>query len=957
MLLDNTISLTIAHSQGASTKHISKGDDGKLSKQSRGISYADFRLCQFPGLRAFADSLQTLTPEDVLIYGVPRVADGILVPQSSKEIFRQKPGYFSRTRTNFRFPDGGALLMLDYDPDPAEKPRTCAEITDLLFSQLLPEANGCGYLWWPSAGSCIFDEVTDAELVGIHGQRFLLHVQHGTDIPRIGKIMQQRAWLKGLGRIDIGKAGQLLERGLFDWAVFQPERVDYLAGATCGEGLVQRRPAPLVVDGPAFASTMLIDEDGQRRQRLESLPPNQLREVSTHIAQAKAQVQDKATAKRWEWATANADQLAAKQGISREQSFGILMQATETSRLMADVVIRLSDGVEVSVGELLDNPDLYHDRECCDPLEPDYRSDSRIGIIKLRSGGTPYIYSHAHGGRRFTLHRARQRIELVSGEHYRAVDATLDVLRKTDSFYEIGQGGESVLVRLIGTQSSVINDIYLRRRCEQEVEYFVQKQGDDDQQKEFRKNAPISIAKEILAMSKDRGFPLLRGVISVPCVLPKGRVLDTAGFDSEAELLLIMEEGACPKVPLHPPLDAVATAVAALWKPFAEFPFVDAVARGVHLAALLTAPCRSGLSNAPGIGYTASTVGSGKTLLAKCVANLADGQVCLLMPTDDESEMRKQLLAIGLASQNTLVIDNMSGHVTSDALAAAMTSGKITGRILGVSHTTTVPFNMLLMITGNNLSFSSDLARRILQCRIEPNLERPDNREFGLDPESYVRDHRMLLAEAVCTIIRGYLTHGERCGKGSTASYEEWDFLIRQTVCWLAAHPELCGSVVFADPVLAIDKSMEEDPDKAKLGGFLEAMWAWRGSEVFRVADLCKFFMQCELDAFCRNGSNSTLADVLEDIASVRGGKLNPRSLGKWLSANKDRLVNDLRIVQIPGRKDVQQWMIQAVTGSRPTPIFLPQTTLLTPRDVLAHAVGHSHVFSHLTEATQPRLN
>ena len=61
--------------------------------------------------------------------------------------------------------------------------------------------------------------------------------------------------------------------------------------------------------------------------------------------------------------------------------------------------------------------------------------------------------------------------------------------------------------------------------------------------------------------------------------------------------------------------------------PFNGFPFVDARARAALLSALLTAAVRPILPTAPAHGFDAPTVGSGKTLLARCIGRSSRGTI------------------------------------------------------------------------------------------------------------------------------------------------------------------------------------------------------------------------------------------------------------------------------------------------------------------------------------------
>ena len=54
---------------------------------------------------------------------------------------------------------------------------------------------------------------------------------------------------------------------------------------------------------------------------------------------------------------------------------------------------------------MLDNPEKYDRQQGCDPVEPDYRGDTRIAMFFANTGkkARPHIFSHAHGGITYKL--------------------------------------------------------------------------------------------------------------------------------------------------------------------------------------------------------------------------------------------------------------------------------------------------------------------------------------------------------------------------------------------------------------------------------------------------------------------------------------------------------------------------------------------------------------------------
>lgn len=388
------ITCTVLTAPTPCTKRIALRVDGGLDKTSRGITRATADKVVCADIYAFAERLQQLTNRNALMLGVNAAARTVIVPEQHVTADLHARGVRSRTRKHFAYPPGAALMMLDYDPEPGKPPLEREALLDTLF-ELLPEARGCAHVWWPSAGSHIVDESNGREVIGCAGQRVYLAVTCGSNIPRIGKILEQRVWLAGLGRYDVSRAGSLLQRGIFDNSVWQPERIDYIGGADCIPPLVQRRPALLVADGPAFDAATLGDLDDVAKARVKRLQKA-----------ARTALEPQAAETRAAWVETHAGPLATKRGITHEAAKALLARACQDSRLEPDFVILMNDGSEVTVGEIVVDRARYHGCRCRDPLEPDYRDDPRIGYIDLTPGQPPVIHSHAHGGVRYSLQGA-----------------------------------------------------------------------------------------------------------------------------------------------------------------------------------------------------------------------------------------------------------------------------------------------------------------------------------------------------------------------------------------------------------------------------------------------------------------------------------------------------------------------------------------------------------------------
>src|SRR5258708_28783043 len=66
----------------------------------------------------------------------------------------------------------------------------------------------------------------------------------------------------------------------------------------------------------------------------------------------------------------------------------------------------------------------------------------------------------------------------------------------------------------------------------------------------------------------------------------------------------------------------------------------------------------------------------------------------------------------------------------SDMLSSILTERPASIRILGKSTNVTVNSTALILVTGNALTVVEDLARRLLQCELDAQVEDPESRPF-----------------------------------------------------------------------------------------------------------------------------------------------------------------------------------------------------------------------------------
>lgn len=161
---------------------------------------------------------------------------------------------------------------------------------------------------------------------------------------------------------------------------------------------------------------------------------------------------------------------------------------------------------------------------------------------------------------------------------------------------------------------------------------------------------------------------------------------------------------------------------------------------------------------------------------------------------------------------------------------------------------------------------------------------------------------------AALTIVRAYITAGRpKAAKGRIASFELWDDLVRQPLCWLQKLVENSGRDAtdlprFVDPADSIDRAASENPETSKLAALLNAWIATFGTTPTSPAQAIAKVTQLV-------GNETVLFDALDEIAG-QNGKLNVRILGRWLERHAGQLCTGLRLVLANRTNGLKRWIV-----------------------------------------------
>ena len=377
-------------------------------------------------------------------------------------------------------------------------------------------------------------------------------------------------------------------------------------------------------------------------------------------------------------------------------------------------------------------------------------------------------------------------------------------------------------------------------------------------------------------------FRPLKAVITAPVVDSDGRIINQPGYDPETQLFL---ELSIPfRIDQSPTRKQVSKAIETLMQPFRDFPFSSPVDRGVQIAAMLSAWLRPVLPTCPAFGIDAPDQGTGKTLLAKCIAAIGGERTPIKapLPSHDGAEVGKVILASLRDGKNVVVFDNQLGSFDSASLAAALTTPVYEGRLLGKSEMVKAPNATMFVFTGNNLSFKGDMARRVYTIRIDANTAEPTQRKFNFCPLEMVLDERNSIIEAMATLVLAQLNDADYKAKETTGSFEKWDKLVRQTVLWLSDRK----FIKVDDPALAIRNSKSNDPTRRAESRVLHALHKTFGQKKFTSSEALE-----------------NLRDVITE-SWPHVGEFNAHSLTTALKHRKDRIIDGRKLIDAGTNRD-----------------------------------------------------
>ena len=274
----------------------------------------------------------------------------------------------------------------------------------------------------------------------------------------------------------------------------------------------------------------------------------------------------------------------------------------------------------------------------------------------------------------------------------------------------------------------------------------------------------------------------------------------------------------------------------------------------------------------------------------------------------DPVEMGKQISATALAGDALVLFDNLAngGLFGNPALDRALTGRTWRDRILGkLEMTPNLDLIAVFFASGNNTALCSDVARRIVQNRLECPHEHPEERTGFTIPDllGHAAKHRGGLVIAVLTILRAYILAGKPRLDLTPMDFVAWAGLIRNAVYWATG----------IDPCADHHELADSNPERGQSAALVEA---WHELQVglnrkgFTVAEMLRVLAE-DKDGLRYH----SLRDALAELSSrTKPGELpSSGTIGKKIQAIRGQVFGDKRFVIIDDYKKVKVWSVEQV--------------------------------------------
>ncbi len=462
------------------------------------------------------------------------------------------------------------------------------------------------------------------------------------------------------------------------------------------------------------------------------------------------------------------------------------------------------------------------------------------------------------------------------------------------------------------------------------VARFEERIGDDIKRGVF---APKAVVDHLFSSNIDQ-FPPLRGVVNTPTFAYEGSMITNEGYHAPSQLYYVPDLTlTIPPVTKNPTEVEVTEAKRLLIEEvLADFPIggrtreeivTDAlhgegISAVTNMVGLIILPFVREMIDGPTPGHmiTKPSPGVGASLLTEVMHMIALGTrgAATTFPSGNLHEIRQTLFSLFRSASPIVWFDNINESLDSGELAAAMTAAVYNARELGKSNVIPVAVRCAWVFTGNNVSLSTELLRRLCMIDLDAKMANPADRTGWRHKDiiGWCRENRGGLVWACLTLIQHWIAEDMPDPQTAPlATYENWTRVIGGVL-------ESAGLLKFMDNRNTL-KERASDGESDSIQEFVEAWWDTFGAT--------------EVDVKIQPGSKAEglremairldlgMAGIKKEknIDSETGFTYNTSSFGQFLKRYSARVFDmedgiSVRLEQHPRKKRGHPWSLMVVT-------------------------------------------
>jgi hypothetical protein len=407
-------------------------------------------------------------------------------------------------------------------------------------------------------------------------------------------------------------------------------------------------------------------------------------------------------------------------------------------------------------------------------------------------------------------------------------------------------------------------------------------------------DCPNKISKYIIQSPEIwNGIPSVNSFIYWSCVTPHMKILKDAGYHKEVEAILKPRWSTdIPDIPASPSSQEIQNAKELFANLFYDFPFENEASKAIAYALVFTQVFSLVIKDKPFFVIEGSMPGSGKGKLVDCCTVPFNCERITRRPYAGQEEVRKTLYGILSALPSYVMFDNVTRCIDSSTLALVLTTNTYSDRELGKSHNPEFPVNCIWIATGNNISASEEISRRMVRCTLQPKTAKPYLRTgFRIENiDAHLREDGWKYQHAALILTQAWLNDGCKRIKITFGSYQEWAEIIGGIL-------QFIGIEGFLSDIESIMDDMSDGDNFTPL--FMEYVKKFWGFD--------KPFSPNDLYNMCSNDMNIAV--------SISGRDENQRriSFGQLIRNSKGRIHGDMQLLLHPTKTTPRQFVLRRI--------------------------------------------